>query len=116
MPVPLSRLAQRHLRAAQWLWRAWCEVAVWHSPMAVMADAVSNGADVVVVCGVEDVADMRAGLYWRTIGRRRLERTGRFRFVVDPIVDHGLGNGQGRRATVDLLNRHVFDRYAPDPD
>jgi alpha-beta hydrolase superfamily lysophospholipase len=110
LPVFLAKLAVRHGRTAWWLWRAFCQIAVWQAPMSVPAVAVREGIEVLVIVGEEDADPFRRCFYWRWLGERRLRRTGRFTFAVVPDVDHPLLFGEGRRAAAALLTSHVLSR------
>lgn len=110
LPVFLAKLAVRHGRTAWWLWRAFCQIAVWQAPMSVPAVAVREGIEVLVIVGEEDAGPFRRCFYWRWLGERRLRRTGRFTFAVVPDVDHPLLFGEGRRAAAAVLTKHVLSR------
>jgi alpha-beta hydrolase superfamily lysophospholipase len=113
MPRALARLAVNHGRVATWIWERYKQVAVWHAPMSVPAAAVRAGMDVLLVCGQDEAEPFRDVWYWRARVEPQLHDTGRFDFAVIPTMDHVLLFGEGREAAMQVLTRHVLERYGP---
>ncbi|HVW19140.1 MAG TPA: alpha/beta hydrolase, partial [Solirubrobacteraceae bacterium] len=112
MPAPLRRLAVRHRRMAEWIWRALRQVLVWGDPAGVLAGAVRRGTDVLVVASPTDAQPFRRTLFWRRIGLPRLERTGRFRLEVVETLDHAVDRAAGRNAALIVVAAHLIDCYS----
>lgn len=111
LPAPLRRLARRHRRVAEAVWRLVRQVAVRRCPAHVLAAAVRRGADVLVVSSPENAQAFRDTLFWRFVGLPRLRRTGRFRLEVVEQLDHSADRVRGREAALESIAAHVIARH-----
>lgn len=114
----LLPLYRRRPRWAAVLWRAYRQVAVWHSPMAVVAGLVRRSTAVVLVVSPNDARHFRESLFWSLLRAPRWRRTNRYRMLESAAVDHPLMTIDGqewaaRAITADLLDRYPQTRPVP---
>jgi alpha-beta hydrolase superfamily lysophospholipase len=114
VPVPLARLGRKHGRIAWAIWHACCQVVPGQAPMAVAAAAVRAGIELNMLSGPDDLTPLLQGLYWRLIGMRQLQRSGRFRLMELTDADHPLLGYLGREQAKRLLTERIVSRYVGD--
>ena len=83
------------------LWRIYREFALWHAPLLVLRRVQRRGTAVQVIACPDDaqhfteVYALRPLLWW-------MQRSPRFRFAADPVVDHSLLSRPARLVGYDL--------------
>ena len=110
---PFARLALRRRILAGGLWRIYREFALWHAPLLVLRRVQRRGTAVQVIACPDDaqhfteVYALRPLLWW-------MQRSPRFRFAADPVVDHSLLSRPAQ--LVGLRPGHRVPRPAPDSE
>jgi alpha-beta hydrolase superfamily lysophospholipase len=111
MPRSLRRVASRHRRVAETIWRLVLQVAVRRDPAHVLVAAARRGTDVLVVASPENVGEFRRGLFWRCVGLPWSQRTRRLRIEVVDALDHSADCARGREAALQAIADHVLARH-----
>lgn len=106
-PAWVVAMSRWHHRPADWLWRACMQVVPWRAPMAGLAAAAANGAEVLAVLVAEDARPMREVLYWRWWGERRLMRRHGLRMQVLDWPDHPMYQHRTRLEVLRALDEKV---------
>lgn len=107
----VGRLSALRRLAPGTAWRARLWAHPGRRPSRWLPALVAGGTDVLLVVGEREARPVRYGSSRRL--RARLARTGRFRLVHLPELEHGLLVGAQRELVADLVTAHVAARYAP---
>jgi alpha-beta hydrolase superfamily lysophospholipase len=114
-PDRLFRLAIKHRRVAQTLWRLLQQTVPSRAAMGVPGAVIRRGTRVHLALGREDRPPFDVGVYWR-LRLPRLRRRGLFERSDSDALDHSALVLQGRDELAAALNRHVARHYyAPAP-
>jgi alpha-beta hydrolase superfamily lysophospholipase len=106
-PAAIAR--RTHVPAAVW-WLVH-RYLLENPTVEVLGHLVAARVDTLLVCGPDDLQPI--ALAAKT-ALRRLERSGSFRLILLPDLDHAGLLIEQRRTLKDTLTRHVVSRYAPD--
>lgn len=108
-----SRL--KHLAQHQWV-----TAVAWHITRVILPPAMSvdlieklddNKIDVLLLYGAEEVWPYKGVPFFRSIDFRQLTRTSGRHIEFVPGLDHGMHFADGRNRAVDILDRHVLERF-----
>lgn len=107
----VGRLAALRRLAPGPAWRARLWAHPGRRPSRWLPALVAGGTDVLLVVGERESRPVLYGSSRHL--RARLARTGRFRLVHLPELEHGLLVGSQRELVADLVTAHVAARFAP---
>jgi pimeloyl-ACP methyl ester carboxylesterase len=94
--------------------------ATWHLTRVVLPSAYSldilaklsdDGTDVLLCYGAEEMWPYNRIPFFRSLDFRRLTNSSNRRLELVPGLDHGMHFAEGRARTVDILDRHVLERF-----
>lgn len=103
------------------LYRPWVYAGLWHVvrlalPRAVskdlLATAVDDGTEVLVLASAEDVSPAPQVPFLRSIDRRRIQRPKNYEAVFVPGLDHSMHAVEGRSRVIELMDRFVLERMS----
>ncbi|MEO7121650.1 MAG: alpha/beta fold hydrolase, partial [Lacisediminihabitans sp.] len=106
LPVPLARLAAPHGRTAWSIWTAYQQIRPRAAPMAVIADVLKRGPQVMLVLAEVDRPPFDVVWYWR-LRARYLDKTGRFTRKHFLDLDHPALVAAGRIRLMQELTQYV---------
>ena len=109
--APLGKLGRNHRILAGGLWRIYRQVTPWNSPVAGLAAVVRRSRTDLFV--LSDVGDARPfhEVVLPSLALPLLRRTGRYRMVVDPGLDHSMLTQVSQRVVREVATQYLQDRY-----
>lgn len=88
-PMPVTWVPAQRRGIAERLWRVLRQVAIWNAPAKILHRLGRTGTRLEILACPDDSRELTTVVAWRW-PLRRLARTGRFRLVTDPALDHSL--------------------------
>jgi hypothetical protein len=120
----LKNLVKRHWAFAKHRWvpakHQWMAAAAWHLtriflPSAfsedILAKLADDNTDLLLFYGVEEVWPLDQVPYFRSMDVRRLTGSSVRRIEFVPRLDHGMHFADVRIHVVEILDRHVLERF-----
>jgi pimeloyl-ACP methyl ester carboxylesterase len=112
----------KHLVKRRWFLakHTWISAAVWHAIRIVLPPAYSvdilakladNDTDLLLFYGIEEVWPYNRIPFFRSLDFRRLTGSKNRRIEFVPGLDHGMHFAAGRARAIEILDRHVLERF-----